>query len=116
MAKLKRSPNGYIIFTKFYNKFIKETRTQPQYKFKKTGEFWRYIPNDLKNSFIKYANNERLLKDLALKQSKSILATFSDDIIHDDFCYKLQKKENNCADDATFDQMFETFVDPSMLT
>ena len=60
-----RSPNKYIIFCKLYKKILDEEspETSPQEKVKLAGKFWNFIPNELKNKFEKYAQDEKILKN-----------------------------------------------------
>ncbi|RIA90361.1 hypothetical protein C1645_876147, partial [Glomus cerebriforme] len=56
----------------------------------KTGEMWKSLPNELKNSFIIYANNERLLKTFgSLAHHQLIVSSKIDElkIIFDDHCF-----------------------------
>src|SRR5438874_9784869 len=59
-----RTPNGYIIFCKFYKETLgrEYPNLSPQKRMAKTGEMWNSLPNDLKNSFITFANHDRILK------------------------------------------------------
>lgn len=60
-----RSPNKYIIFCKFCKQILDEEYPQlkPQQKAVKAGEFWKYIPKELQNSFAIYAHNDKILKE-----------------------------------------------------
>lgn len=66
MTSKKRSPNGYIVFYKFYKKILVKDypNLSPQKRMAKAGELWRSLPNELKNSFIEYANDYRILNSI----------------------------------------------------
>ena len=58
----RRKPRtGYLIFCKFYESTIEREHpgVSPQEKKRICGKEWRKLPNELKNSFIIFANDER---------------------------------------------------------
>jgi hypothetical protein len=71
MTSKKRSPNGYIVFYKFYKKILVKDypNLSPQKRMAKAGELWRSLPNQLKNSFIEYANDYRILNSIQPKSA-----------------------------------------------
>src|SRR4051812_48253376 len=59
-----RPRNAYIIFFQFYKETLgrEYPNLSPQDRMAKTGEMWRSLPNELKNSFITFASHDRILK------------------------------------------------------
>src|SRR5438046_1795280 len=60
----KKWCNGYIIYCDFYRKtLVKDyyANLTPQEQLIEAGAMWRFLPNEIKNSFKKFANNERIL-------------------------------------------------------
>ncbi|RIA79683.1 hypothetical protein C1645_793924 [Glomus cerebriforme] len=98
-----KSPNGYIFFYKFYKKILEEeySNLSPQNRMKKSGEFWRSLPNDLKNSFIEYANDYRILNSIqptpaAIRKpspKKDAKKDVGLVVIFDDLSYNSKKRE-----------------------
>ncbi|CAG8648907.1 17463_t:CDS:1 [Funneliformis caledonium] len=72
--------NGYITFCNFYKETFQEEyencRSQREW-IAKAAKFWKSLPNHIKNSFIKYANDERLIRIGTMTQP----LTESDDLI-----------------------------------
>ncbi|PKC56838.1 hypothetical protein RhiirA1_499852 [Rhizophagus irregularis] len=105
MSSNKRSPNGYIVFYKFYKKMLVKDypNLSPQERMAKAGELWRSLPNELKNSFIEYANDYRILNsiqptssvipELLLEKKKDLgLVMIFDDLSSNSKKQKLLKK------------------------
>ena len=68
--KYSKPPNCYIIFCSFYKKILDKEfpNLSPQEKVVEAGKMWSFLPNELKNSFIKYADD--CLKLLATSDTK----------------------------------------------
>src|SRR5256885_13182049 len=66
--KTHRQPslNGYIVFCHYYREICKEEFPDltPQQRFSKFGQVWKQLPIDLKNSFTRFAETEKLLRQL----------------------------------------------------
>ncbi|RIA81924.1 hypothetical protein C1645_744158 [Glomus cerebriforme] len=64
--KKKKPLNGYMIFFLLFHKTLKEQYPHLNSKQQavKAGEIWRSFSNDLKNSFIEFANDERILSEM----------------------------------------------------
>ncbi|RIA90364.1 hypothetical protein C1645_876149 [Glomus cerebriforme] len=118
----QKNSNCYIIFyTDFYKKILDKEfpNLSPQEKAIKAGEKWNSLSDELKNSFIEYANNKRLLKNLGLSMKQQLVFNPKpkpkmDDlrIIFDDRCHKVVRsnevpQEN---DDYICNKMFHEFI------
>ncbi|CAB4415757.1 hypothetical protein RhiirA5_413657 [Rhizophagus irregularis] len=99
---MPKSANGYIIFYSFYKKILDEEfpKLSPKEKAVKAGEIWNSSSNDFKNSFILYADNQRIIKSIASQtQQPVILPQYNSmdelKIIFDDNCRNNRKIANN---------------------
>ncbi|PKY40182.1 hypothetical protein RhiirA4_415658 [Rhizophagus irregularis] len=112
------SPNCYIIFySMFYKKILDKEfpNLSPQKMAMKTGEMWNFLPNDLKNSFIEFANTERLLKNYS--QPKQMVQRLVENpqhnselrIIFDDRCVHSNENSNEIPSD--YDRIFDKYID-----
>ncbi|CAI2168937.1 18301_t:CDS:1 [Funneliformis geosporum] len=65
--------NGYITFCLFYKEILpEEYQNLPQKEWiSKAAKFWKSLPNNLKNSFTKFANDERLIRTGKITQPLS---------------------------------------------
>lgn len=90
----------------------------PQKKAMKTGEMWNSLPNDLKISFIEFANTERFLKNYS--QPKQMVQRLVENsqpkselkIIFYDRCHKdvhLNESSNEIPSD--YDRIFDEYID-----
>src|SRR4051794_4023107 len=63
--KKKKSPNGFAIYFTKYRAILKREfpNYTPQQIMREAGRRWRKSPVELKNSFLKYAAEEKSIKD-----------------------------------------------------
>jgi hypothetical protein len=125
-SKRGKPLNGYITFyCKFYKQILDKEypNLTSQEKAIKAGEKWRFLPVDLKNSFIEFANNERLLKNglsrpqtlqrlMENPQSKSELRVIFDDRCHKDVRLDQISNENNLGTTLDeYERIFDEYID-----
>ena len=99
--KAKRPPNGYIMFCKFINDYmkIKYRGLNPQKMVRKKGEIWRNLPVGLRASFIMYATNYRkLLYNRPLDKPDGL------NVIYDDNMF------NPTLEDLEYKKLFEQLI------
>ncbi|CAB4397331.1 unnamed protein product [Rhizophagus irregularis] len=123
--RVQKPSNGYIIFFKFYKKILDKEypKLTSQEKAIKAGEKWRHLPVDLKNSFIEFANNERLLKrgpprtkivqrSVEKTQHKSGLRVIFDDRCHKDVRLNDESSNELPSDEGDhYDKIFDQYID-----
>ncbi|CAB4410771.1 unnamed protein product [Rhizophagus irregularis] len=123
--RVHKPSNGYIIFFKFYKKILDKEypKLTSQEKAIKAGEKWRHLPVDLKNSFIEFANNERLLKkgpprtkivqrSVENPQPKSGLRVIFDDRCHKDVRLNDESSNEIPSDECDhYDKIFDQYID-----
>lgn len=105
-----RSPNKYIVFCSFFKKILDEEypHLTPQQKAAKAGKFWKYLPNELKNSFEIYANNDRLLKTTNTQMTRQPIIHGSLQIIYDD---RVQFTPQPNEEEVIFNEMYTMYID-----
>ncbi|CAB4397320.1 unnamed protein product [Rhizophagus irregularis] len=124
LSKKSHKPsNSYIIFLKFYKKILDEEypKLSSREKAKYAGKIWGFLPNNLKNSFIAYANNERLLKygpprpnivqhSVENSQPESGLRVIFDDHCHKDVLLNESSNEIPSDESDHYDKIFDQYI------
>ncbi|CAB4467022.1 hypothetical protein RhiirA1_447525 [Rhizophagus irregularis] len=122
LSKKSHKPlNGYIIFYKFYKKILDKEypKSTSQSIAVIAGRRWRELPNDLKNSFIQFANTERLLQNIRPQFATRLIINSHHHhksrlrVIFDDRCCESFKSSNEITseEDSEYCRIFNEFID-----
>ncbi|RGB29675.1 hypothetical protein C1646_766329 [Rhizophagus diaphanus] len=117
-SKKKKNENSFFVFQKLAKVTLKTHYSlfKPRQQAKESGKFWKYIPNKLKNEFIKHANRKRLLDKIKEMTDTEVIkrecysthnhTTEGLCMIFDDYCLKSNfsssnEEYNRTSDDYT---------------